>query len=313
MDYPMKRFLMLLWHQQQHLPDPLSRAIYKQMLRLGCAPAYEFRTDFFGLEYDGNLSNNIDFAIYFYGAFEKPLLFFMRDALHAIAGPDGVFVDVGANVGQHSLFMSQLAKHVISFEPYAPVRERLQHQIRLNQIRNITLEAIGLSNETALQAFYAPTGNNAGIGSFDPATTEKGNAVIGELALMRGDEYFAQNPPDYLHVFKMDVEGYEKPALQGLRKTLQRYRPLLICELSYGNALSFTTRDEIMQCLPENYVLLQFNKRKADGSKNRRKDGQARISGAYDLIPYAGPLDKGQDDVIACPLEYQQTIPRLGT
>ncbi|MBC53627.1 MAG: hypothetical protein CMQ34_07285 [Gammaproteobacteria bacterium] len=312
MEYPMKRLLKLLWHQQQHLPDAVSRAIYKQMRKRGYAPAYDFTTDFFGLEYDGNLRNNIDFAIYFYGAFEKPLLFFMRDALHAIAGVEGVFVDVGANVGQHALFMSQRAHRVIAFEPYAPVRERLAHQIRLNAIRNITVEPVGLSDETAHQAFYAPTGDNAGIGSFDVSTTEKGNTLLGDLHVIRGDDYFAVNPPDYLHLIKLDVEGFEKPALQGLQQTLQRYRPLIVCELSYGNALSFKTRDEIMQCLPENYVLLQFNKRKSDGSKNRRKDGRTRISGAYDLIPYAGPLDKGQDDLIACPLEYRQTIPRVG-
>lgn len=308
----MKRFLLFLWHQQQRLPGPLSRAIYKQMRRRGYAPAYEYTTNFFGLEYDGNLSNNIDYAIYFYGAFEKPLLYFMRDSLQSIAGHEGVFVDVGANVGQHSLFMSQLARDVIAFEPYAPVRERLLHQIRLNALRNITVEPMGLSNESTRQAFYAPTGDNAGIGSFDASTTEKGNTLLGDLELIRGDEYFAQNPPDYLHVMKIDVEGFEKPALQGLQKTLQRYRPLIICELSYGKSLSFKTRDEIMQCLPENYILLQFNKRKSDGTKNRRKDGKARLSGAYDLIPYAGPLEQGQDDVIACPLEYRQTIPRVG-
>ncbi len=308
----MKRLLMLLWHQKQRLPGALPRAIYKQMRRRGYAPAYEFTSDFFGLEYHGNLSNNIDFAIYFYGAFEKPLLYFMRDAIEAIAEHDGVFVDVGANVGQHSLFMSQRAKSVIAFEPYAPVRERLAHQIRLNAIRNIKVESLGLSDDNTLQAFYAPTGDNAGIGSFDESTTEKGNVLLGELELIRGDDYFADNPPDYLHMIKIDVEGFEKPALQGLQKTLQRYRPLIICELSYGNALSFKTRDEIMQCLPENYVLLQFNKRNSNGSKNRRKDGKSRISGAYDLIPYAGPLDTGQDDLIACPLEYRQTIPRVG-
>lgn len=308
----MKRLLMLLWHQQQHLPDRLSCAIYKQMRTRGYAPAYEFTTDFFGLEYDGNLSNNIDFAIYFYGAFEKPLLYFMRDALDAIAGHEGVFVDVGANVGQHALFMSQRARNVIAFEPYAPVRDRLVHQIRLNAIRNITVAPLGLSDETARQAFYAPTGINAGIGSFDVSTTAKGNTLLEDLQVIRGDDYFAENPPDFLHLIKLDVEGYEKPALQGLHKTLQRYRPLIVCELTYGNALSFKTRDEIMQCLPENYVLLQFNKRKHDGSKDRRKDGRTRISGAYDLIPYTGPLEKGQDDLIACPLEYRQTIPRVG-
>ena len=108
---------------------------------------------------------------------------------------------------------------------------------------------------------------------------------------------------------KMDVEGFEKPALSGLRETLQRTRPLLVCEITYGQPLSFTSLEEFRQHLPENYELYTFDKRKADGSKDRRRDARSRVTGEYRLLPMREFLSSGQDDVIACPVEKCSQLP----
>jgi len=107
-----------LWNTQS-LPSALARVVYKRLAKHGVAPDHPFTQDFFGIEYQGNLNNNIDFNIHFYGAFEKPLLFFLRDALASLQKENTVFVDIGANIGQHSLFMSRLVSHVHAFEPFA--------------------------------------------------------------------------------------------------------------------------------------------------------------------------------------------------
>jgi FkbM family methyltransferase len=298
-----------LWAFQQHLPRKMSQYIYKTLSRHDHTPAFGFHCNFYGLQYEGNLNNNIDAAIYYYGAFEKPLLHFMGAAIKAIAGDNGVFVDIGANIGQHSLFMSQTASRVLAFEPYAPVRARLEYHCRLNRIRNIEIHSLGLSNKTGTQAFYAPSGTNAGIGSFDPDSASKGNKSIGELQLIRGDEFFEQSTLNQLHLIKIDVEGFEKNVLQGLQNTLRRFRPLVVCEMSYAQNLSFDSSREILDLLPDNYVLLCFNKRRPDGSKLQRKNAQARKSGLFQLVPYSGPQTRGQDDVILCPQELLTTIP----
>lgn len=298
-----------MWKFHQHLPLKMSQFVYKTLSKAGHTPAFEFNHKFYGLNYQGNLNNNIDAAIYYYGAFEKPLLHFMGSAITAMAGKDGIFVDIGANIGQHSLYMSQRAKQVIAFEPFAPVRARLQHHINLNQLQNIDVHALGLSNQTENQPFYAPSGSNAGIGSFDPESKNKGNRSIGELQLVRGDEFFEHSALNQLHLIKIDVEGFEKNVLQGLHKTLSRFRPLVVCEMTYAKNLSFVSSSEILSMLPDNYVLLCFNKRRPDGSKRQRKNAQARRSGFFELIPYDGPQAKGQDDVILCPQEFLKLIP----
>jgi FkbM family methyltransferase len=236
----------------------------------------------------------------------------MEDTLRALAGTQGVFVDVGANVGQHSLFMSRIAAQVVAFEPYEPyepVRLRLQHQINLNNINNIAVHAEGLSDRSGTLPFYAPAGSNAGIGSFDHKSTIKGNIEIGELALVNGDAHFEQHKPMRLDLLKIDVEGFEKAVIKGLQNTLQTYRPVVVCEMTYGNADSFKTSGDIINSLPENYTLLCFDRRRADGRKRQRDNARARHSGLYRLTAYPGPLVSGQDDVILCPQELLEKLP----
>lgn len=303
-----KKTLLWLWNHHSNLPSRVAHKIFKALNKAGYAPDLAFRRQFYGMHYDGNLNNNVDAAIYFYGAFEKPLLCFMSDALSAVSVGHGVFVDVGANVGQHSLYMSRFAAQVIAFEPYKPVRLRLEHQLSLNTINNVTVHALGLSDASKHQTFFAPTGNNAGIGSFDPESTNKGNIAIGELALVKGDDFFENQKPARVDLIKIDVEGFEKAVLLGLQETLTHYRPLLIVEMTYGGILSFKTSNEISNVLPPNYVLMCFDKRRADGRKRQRHNARARTSGLYQLIPYPGPLASGQDDVILCPEERLSQI-----
>lgn len=296
-----------LW-RQQWLPRRINRSLYKHLARRGMAPDAPFTVDFFGLNYHGNLKINIDFHIYYHGAFEKPLLFFLRDAIQKLAPEEPVFVDIGANVGQHSLFMSRLASRVHSFEPFSPVRERLLHQIELNKLQHITVHPVGLSDANTRLPFFAPTGRNMGIGSFDASTTSKGNVSIGELELVRGDDYFLMQGIGRIDLLKMDVEGFEKPALQGLRETLRRTRPLIVCEVTYGKELSFKSHQDLLDHLPPDYELFTFDKRKQDGSKARRRDARSRNSGEYRVIAYRDVLQTGQDDVIACPRESLEKL-----
>lgn len=302
------KLCLFLW-QTGLLTPALSRIVYKRLAKRRLAPDHPFSQDFFGLHYQGNLNNNIDFQIHFYGAFEKPLLFFLRDALEALGKPQSVFVDVGANIGQHSLFMSRLASQVHAFEPFAKVRERLLLQIAHNALQNIRVHALGLSHENARLPFYAPTGCNEGIGSFDASTTSKGNVAIGELELVRGDDYLTREGITRIDILKMDVEGFEKPALEGLRETLLATRPLLVCEVTYGKPLSFASLADFMGHLPPDYRLFTFDKRKQDGSKARRRDARARHSGEYRILPFTAWRSSGQDDIIACPQESVARLP----
>ena len=120
---------------------------------------------------------------------------------------------------------------------------------------------------------------------------------------------FTKNALQNICLLKIDVEGFEKNVLAGLRNTLERSRPIAVVEVTYGNSLSFASLDELKASLPADYALFRFNNRKADGSKARRRGAKAKRSGDYQLIPFDEWRISGQDDVIACPKEKLGQLP----
>jgi FkbM family methyltransferase len=309
----MQRFFKSLWNQPW-IKLKYKKAVYKKLCGYGDVPDAPFSKDFYGLQYQGNLNNSIEFHLYYLGAFEKPLLFFLRDTLLQLkkASPQSTlqFFDVGANIGQHSLFMSQHADQVHSFEPYQAVRQKLEHHIELNKIKNIRLHPMGLSNKKEQLDFYAPTGRNQGVGSFDASSVSKGNTVLGKLSLVCGDDYLQQEKLQDIALLKIDVEGFEKNVIEGLQATLAKTRPIMVLEVTYGNSLSFSSIDELLAKLPADYALFRFDNRKADGSKARRRGAKGKRSGAYQLVAFDEWRNDGQDDVIACPRERLDQLPR---
>lgn len=284
------------------------RPLFKRLSRRADAD-YPFQADFFGLRYDGNLNNNIDYAVYYFGAFEKPVLFFLRDTLTSLV-PEGdrCFIDIGANVGQHTLFMSNHACRVHAFEPYPPVRDVLVSRVLNNNIENVSIHPVGLSDANASLPFYAPTGRNKGIGSFDQSSVAKGNQPIGELQLVKGDDFLETLELEKIHLIKMDVEGFEKPALRGLSQTLAKHRPVVVFELTYDGELSFKSMEDVLETLPADYELYAFVSRDANGRRARSRNARARVTGEYQLAPVTEWRSTGQDDLVAVPAESREAL-----
>ena len=304
-------FLVILWKTAGNNPT-WRKFLYRQLRRNGRTPDYAFSKDFYGLKYKGNLNNNIDANVFFYGAFEKPLIFFLRDTLNALKTetPKAIFIDIGANVGHHSIFLSKFASQVLAFEPYPKVNIRFKEQIAYNNISNIQIFENGLSDRRETLNYYAPTGNNEGIGSFDESSIGKGNTSYGKLELQEGDQVIESDSWKNIKLIKIDVEGFEKKVIKGLTRTIEEERPVIVCEITYGQQLSFASIEELSCYLPQNYEILTFDTRKLDGSKDKRKGSLAKRSGFYKLIPLKQWRSSGQDDIVMIPNEKSAIIPR---
>ena len=304
-------FLAFLWTTAGN-NQTWRKFLYRQLRRNGKTPDYAFSKDFYGLKYKGNLNNNIDANVFFYGAFEKPLLFFLRDTLNALITetPKAIFMDIGANVGHHSIFLSKFASQVLAFEPYPKVNMQFKQQIAHNNISNIQIFEIGLSDRRETLNYYAPTGNNEGIGSFDESSIGKGNTSYGKLELQEGDQVIESDSWKNIKLIKIDVEGFEKKVIKGLSRTIEEERPVIVCEITYGQQLSFVSIEELSSYLPKNYEILTFNTRKLDGSKDKRKGSLAKRSGFYELISLKQWRSSGQDDIVMIPNEKSTIIPR---
>jgi FkbM family methyltransferase len=211
----------------------------------------EFELEFFGLTYHGSLDCYLDWCVYFFGAYEKYELFLLRDMVKNRT--DAIFIDVGANIGQHSLFMSKYCKQVHSFEPYVVVREKLEQKIQVNNIENIIIHPFGLGKENEELEFFAPQGGNTGTGSFLSSHATGNNKSVGRLKLLNGDEYIDRLRLRKVDLIKIDVEGFEKNVLIGLRKTLEIYRPIIFLEFSGDTRDSLTCFDDLRSLVPKGY------------------------------------------------------------
>ena len=220
---------------------------------------FDFTVDFFGMKYQGNSGNVIDSHILHFGAYEKDILYFMRDAMVNTGSTDGIFVDIGANTGQHSLFMSNYADVVHAFEPYQPVLDKFNALVELNTIDNIVIHPVGLGDKEEKITFYEPPESNMGTGTFVQSYLEdktKGS----ELQIVTGDAALNGIDRSKINMIKMDIEGYEKPALKGLRNTLEVARPFVVFEITIDPKIDdfFNSMDEILASFPDNYRLVAF-------------------------------------------------------
>lgn len=183
-----------------------------------------------------------------------------------------IALDMGANMGFHSIHMALLGCHVLSFEPSPDTYDLLQANIRLNGLplrllpteqnssdtswMNVTMAASG-GSVTPIQAGVSKdsgTGNlirlsgSSGMTTFAASTsfpmtpllfnaTNINSTNVPNIQLVRTDQLLSNlgiipqsssNLFFSLHLLKVDVEGYELFALQGLDLNKNQFQYLMV-------------------------------------------------------------------------------------
>ena len=140
--------------------------------------------------------------------------------------PGQVVLDVGANIGTHTIFFSKLTGptgRVIAFEPQRIIFQNLCANLALNALTNV-------------HALWCGAGANEGR-LFVPPIDYQAPNNFGGLSLKQS----AQGEPvpriaiDGLnlpacHFIKIDVEGMENEVLAGAAKTIAAFQPILFLE-----------------------------------------------------------------------------------
>lgn len=147
-----------------------------------------------------------------------------------LIGPNDIIIDIGANIGLHSVWFSKHAfkGEVHSFEPNEHNRNMLGRNLEQNYCKNVTIYT-NIVGERQGMSF---------ISSFDPkkpgnygecsVLDSNPNQLYESVPMINIDSI----PVKRLDFVKIDVEGYEKEVLSGMKNTITKHRPGLLVEVN---------------------------------------------------------------------------------
>lgn len=151
-------------------------------------------------------------------------------ALDRLVKPGMVCYDLGASIGYLTLLMARRAKRVCSFEPAPHARAEMERHIAANGFTNIEIFPTPLSGDVR-EVEFAITGAAYGSGI---AHQQQSDWPVLKMKTSTLDAFTSLQPaPDFL---KIDIEGEEAVLFDGAKKTLEHFRPLILCELHSHDA-----------------------------------------------------------------------------
>jgi len=148
----------------------------------------------------------------------------------------GNIVEAGAYIGDMLPMLSFFAgfrgdNRVYAFEPIE-LQHRLCHaNIILNNLENVDLINLGLSNTTE-KMWFSSTGEQHGQTARVVMEGDQGDVFLNCTTL---DEFEIPN----VGLIHLDIEGQELNALYGARKTIIRDRPVIIVEANFLDDLDY--------------------------------------------------------------------------
>ncbi len=205
-----------------------------------------FRVENDGVWLEGELGSYIERQFYLYGGYESDEIALFLDAIPR--DRRGTILDIGANVGTHSLRFARAFDHVLSFEPNPLVVDRLRRNVALSGAGNVSVNHVGLSDTAGELELFAPESGNQGLGTFLTAEQyDRPLARIGTVPIAIGDDFVAAHATGRIDAIKCDVQGFEVQVFRGLQKIVQRDRPIVWIEIGSG---AHTVAEEIAALLP---------------------------------------------------------------
>jgi FkbM family methyltransferase len=194
---------------------------------------FSFEVDFFGQRYRGDLSQYVDWSVFAYGAYAlRELTLLAALANHLRYKKKWLtFFDIGANLGHHTLFMSQHADEVIAFEPFLQLQEEIRDKVRLNHLTNVRLVPYALGLDDTTLDYFPGSGGNSGAGTFIPESFELYGSPI-KIEIRAGGRLHNELNLPQIDLLKVDVEGFESQVIRGLREQIQQDRTPIVMEMS---------------------------------------------------------------------------------
>lgn len=150
-------------------------------------------------------------------------------------------LDVGGYIGDSILILKNLTnRRVISFEAVSDNFRLMQKTVELNRLDNVILEhmALGKKKETMTMTLAGASSafHTNGVVTTAGAKTVQVNTL---------DEYLEGKDID-VGLIKVDIEGAEQDFMEGAKKTIAKFKPVLLMSI-YHNADDFFSIKPIIE------------------------------------------------------------------
>ena len=193
------------------------------------------------------------------GVYEKHFL----DLVKLIVKKNDYVLDLGANLGYHTITLSKLIGNdglVYAIEPQRLTFQQLNCNIILNKLDNVhTLNAaVGDKNSTIFIEhvdYYKEVDGYFGTNIGNASVNFQGTGD--EIQLITVDSL---NLPK-LNFIKIDIQGCELNAIIGAKHTIQAHRPIMFVEIEPQHLINFNATPELLMSHIKdlNYTMYQIN------------------------------------------------------
>jgi FkbM family methyltransferase len=154
-----------------------------------------------------------------------------KRSLFFLCSPGNVALDVGANIGYFTLLLSRLVGddgRVVAFEPTEHYGNLLRRNLAENGVSNCHVEACGLSSEEG--EYLASIGDSSA--TLHWVSPDQEPRLRETIRLVRLDDIVETLEIDRIDFVKVDVDGHEPLFFEGAWQTLERFKPIILMEVS---------------------------------------------------------------------------------
>jgi len=159
--------------------------------------------------------------------------YYERDEIDLLKGhfndkiKNNTFIDVGANIGNHTLYFQKYFKNIKAFEPQVKIFKILK--LNTENFKNINIFNYGLDTSSYTTKFSIPF-SNSGMAN----ELKKDLACYTEKVEFK---IFDKNHNDTISYIKIDVEGNEEKVLMSMKNSIIKNLPIISFELNSNTNL----------------------------------------------------------------------------
>lgn len=242
-------------------------------------------------------SQFVDRNIFVEGIYEKRFLENIRGAFDENA----IALDIGANIGNHALYLHKDFREIHCFEPNSETFRRLSRNVNANGISNIKMHQVALGDSDTIMDFRENLDGNLGNSGFvdESAHLQDAKVHFKRIPVRQADKFIEGLEIHRIDFVKIDVEGFELKVLNGLRKTIINHRPSIAFEF-HGQHSNSGDFKRISNCLPDySFYELVFSPK--EGSTRAKLLWYFRHGGKAELKKIFEPESRTYENILAFP------------